>query len=183
MRLRQAVLHPQLVLKRLAQNLAEKKHAKARTQDDLDGDLDEEAIKKLLNSYSGTDGKEGSQAEGGAYQSQVLQALLDGEEEEDECVICFEAVTSPVLLPKCLHKGCRDCIVALLGQYEERGEDVCSIDFLLPVPSAYHSSPSVSLPDLQHWSYRHRGSDDRSKGEETLPSQKINVHHLQSPLL
>lgn len=126
MRLRQAVLHPQLVLKRLAQNLAEKKKLKGRTQSDIDGELDEEGIKKLLDSYSGTDKEEEGGRREGAYPSQVLQALLDGDEEVDECVICFEALTSPVVLPKCFHKGCRECIEELLGQYEERGEDVSS---------------------------------------------------------
>lgn len=92
MRLRQAVLHPELVLKRLAHNLEEKKKTKGRSRADLDGDLDEESIKKLIGNY----GKRGE--ESGAYQSQVLQDLLasqDADEEEAaECVICMEVRVS-----------------------------------------------------------------------------------------
>ena len=70
MRLRQAVLHPGLVLSRLAHNLEEKKKLKGRSLADLEGDLDDESIKKLIGNY-------GKRGEGDhVYQTQVLQDLL-----------------------------------------------------------------------------------------------------------
>jgi len=95
MRLRQAVLHPTLVLKRLKENLAAKgKARKAATDDDDDldlthGMLDDTAIQKLIERYSASKDGEGPD-------EKLLQELLEPKEEGDaveddsECMLCME---------------------------------------------------------------------------------------------
>lgn len=86
MRLRQAVLHPSLVLKRLSQNLEANKKLKGRSASDRAGDIDEEAIKALISGY----GKGGG-----------LDALLDDDDQQSqECAVCFD-VSLPLKQVRC----------------------------------------------------------------------------------
>ena len=96
MRLRQAVLHPTLVLKRLKENLAAKGKARKAADNDDDDDLDlthgmldDTAIQKLIERYSAS--KDGSGPD-----EKLLQELLEPQEEGDavendsECMLCME---------------------------------------------------------------------------------------------
>lgn len=88
MRLRQAVLHPHLVLKRLVSNLKANKAIKGRSALELQGDLDEDAIRKMIVGY-GEDGD-------GSYAKGVLEGILgEGDDKDDEgeiepCMICMD---------------------------------------------------------------------------------------------
>jgi DNA repair protein RAD5 len=96
MRLRQAVLHPTLVLKRLKENLAAQgKSRKAADTDDLEiatGDIDDYAIQKMIEKYSAS--------KDGTFGDEVLEGLLEPKEEGDiveddsECILCFEVSVS-----------------------------------------------------------------------------------------
>lgn len=134
MRLRQAVLHPGLVLKRLSQNLAANKKLKGRTKAEKLADVEEEGIKLLIESYGGRVQSSSKAGEG----------TVDDTEEDpvDDCIICLEvspdsrlwgrmlirvilqALVAPVQMTKCDHKACRECIEAVLAQYEEQGDEV-----------------------------------------------------------
>lgn len=80
MRLRQAVLHPSLVLKRLRQNLEASKQQTGKSKEDKAADAEEEVIEKLLASFSA-----------GRYSSQVKASQLpDLDEDAPECCICSD---------------------------------------------------------------------------------------------
>ncbi|KAI5480346.1 hypothetical protein MNV49_000921 [Pseudohyphozyma bogoriensis] len=111
MRLRQAVLHPQLVLKRLAQNVAESKR-KNRTDAERAADLEDASIVKLITNYGG----------GSAQTVDELSQEVEAEEEE-ECCICHDVAETPVYMPKCGHVACRECAMAHFAEQEERGEE------------------------------------------------------------
>ncbi|ORY91570.1 SNF2 family N-terminal domain-domain-containing protein [Leucosporidium creatinivorum] len=120
MRLRQAVLHPQLVLNRLNANLKANSLLKNRTAAQKEGDLDEKSIRDLILQYGGAADGRGSYAKG------VLEGLLgegeDGEEEE-MCMVCLDSPEERVYLPGCFHSGCKACVLDYFSQAEERGEE------------------------------------------------------------
>jgi DNA repair protein RAD5 len=99
MRLRQAVLHPTLVLKRLKENLAAQgKARKDADADDLEaatGGIDDYAIQKMIEKYSAS--KDGS------FGDEVLDGLLEPKEEGDvveddsECMLCLEVSLSTLI--------------------------------------------------------------------------------------
>lgn len=78
MRLRQAVLHPSLLLKKLAQNLAESK-GKPKTDDEVVAEVAEKSIQSLVEAYGGI-----SKDEVVNLLSQTAEPSLLG------CCICFE---------------------------------------------------------------------------------------------
>lgn len=85
MRLRQAVLHPSLVLKRLSSNLEANK-GKDRTEEEEAADIDDEAIKKMITDYA---------TAGGAFAKSALDDILQGDEEDviefvGQCMICLD---------------------------------------------------------------------------------------------
>lgn len=84
-RLRQAVLHPTLVLKRLNLNIKERRGGKARTTEEKELDAEDAAIKKLLDRYA--------VGSGNGAGSQVIEELLakgEDDNEVEECLICNE---------------------------------------------------------------------------------------------
>lgn len=120
MRLRLAVLHPSLVLKRLLQNLADAKAGNGRTKAERENDLDEAEIVKLITAYA--------KGESDGPASQVMQDLLDrasGDGEEDvQCGVCFEPSDSPVTLPLCGHSACRLCVLSHFAICEDESQQV-----------------------------------------------------------
>lgn len=86
MRLRQAVLHPTLVLSRLTSNIEANK-GKHRTEAEQEGDLDEESIKDLITGYTAANGAD----------AKALLASLgkdDDLEAEGQCMICLDVSRS-----------------------------------------------------------------------------------------
>lgn len=96
------------------------KNLKGRSSADREGDLDDEAIKKMITGYAGS--VEGTDA------TQVVKGLLDAElEDEDlatDCMLCLDVAEAPVFLPGCMHSGCRDCVLAHFAAAEEAGDEV-----------------------------------------------------------
>ncbi|KAG0140819.1 hypothetical protein CROQUDRAFT_83943 [Cronartium quercuum f. sp. fusiforme G11] len=96
-RLRQAVLHPSLVLRKLGIKMTE----------DV-GENERELLERLLKEYG---------AEGGGFagdQVDKLKKVLEGEVTdglEDECVMCLDVMDSRVFLP-CMHSFCKACLMA-----------------------------------------------------------------------
>ncbi|SCV70982.1 BQ2448_3744 [Microbotryum intermedium] len=109
MRLRQAVLHPSLVLKRLEANLREK------------GDADERAIQQRIIKYLG------SSSLADAMLDEATNGVLEPAEEEEEghtdCMVCGDLIAQPVWLPDCGHSGCRACVTQHFYNCEEKGEE------------------------------------------------------------
>ncbi|KAM0747434.1 hypothetical protein T439DRAFT_305206 [Meredithblackwellia eburnea MCA 4105] len=106
MRLRQAVLHPSLILKRLLQNLNESKNNKKRCASDIEAEKEEMEIYKLIAQYS-----------------ENVGALTADEIEEKACNICEDLSASAVDFPKCSHTFCRDCIAGELSRLMEQGQE------------------------------------------------------------
>ncbi|EKM61408.1 uncharacterized protein PHACADRAFT_111980 [Phanerochaete carnosa HHB-10118-sp] len=137
MRLRRAVLHPGLVLKD-SDDLA--KASADSTFIDLRG-----MIQSYIDNASGSSTPQAANDDGetkpdigkggNAYAEDVLNNL--GQEEEAECPICMDVMQSPVLIPGCLHQGCKDCITACLQQCIDRGKEGCC-------PTCFHEPVSES---------------------------------------
>lgn len=101
MRLRQAVLHPLLVLKKM-KSMVSQKHE------------DTSIFGQMLKEYTNSAATANSFA---ASQFRDLEKKLMGEEadqvEEQECVLCLDVMDSRVYLP-CMHAFCKDCIMAYI---------------------------------------------------------------------
>ncbi|PIL31409.1 hypothetical protein GSI_06110 [Ganoderma sinense ZZ0214-1] len=108
MRLRRAVLHPNLVLSSSNSGRAEKSSANSGTID----------VKELIQRFG-----EGENvvSDSKVYAESVLANL--GQEEDAECPICFDVMETPTILPECMHQCCKDCIVAFIEKCREKGED------------------------------------------------------------
>ncbi|GAA5841303.1 hypothetical protein JCM9279_000609 [Rhodotorula babjevae] len=126
MRLRQAVLHPSLVLKRLKENLRAQGIKRAVADSDLADEHEDVAIERLIERYM-RGAKSGKEAE------KAIEELLEpkGEVEgEGECMLCMEPVEVPVWLPHCDHSGCKGCVLQHFVDCQDAGEParcpVCS---------------------------------------------------------
>ncbi|PSS29648.1 hypothetical protein PHLCEN_2v2796 [Hermanssonia centrifuga] len=112
MRLRRAVLHPSLVLSSIANEI----------KPEGSGSVDVNAMIKSFVSGDSLDGK------GNAFAKDVLNSL--GQDENVECPICFDVMDSPMIIPGCLHKCCKDCIAAFLESCADKKEEgrcpICS---------------------------------------------------------
>ncbi|KAG6851386.1 hypothetical protein H0H93_005784 [Arthromyces matolae] len=108
MRLRRAVLHPNLVL------TADDERALSPAKD---GTLD---VNDLIQRFAHAgEGEEDSDKR--TFAEEVLAKLSDAEAEE--CPICLDAMEMPMIIPGCLHQCCKDCILAHLASCEERREE------------------------------------------------------------
>ncbi|PWN49493.1 hypothetical protein IE53DRAFT_380504 [Violaceomyces palustris] len=122
MRLRQAVCHPLLVLKGDKASGDDESQARSVFFSDSEGSED---LRRLVTRFQ----TRGEGEETDAYSAQVLEQLIraqDGEggsEEEDECPICFETKMATCYLPKCMHSGCKECILSFLQGCEDREEE------------------------------------------------------------
>ncbi|KPV77426.1 uncharacterized protein RHOBADRAFT_51281 [Rhodotorula graminis WP1] len=126
MRLRQAVLHPSLVLKRLKENLRAQGIKRAVVDSELADEHEDVAIERLIERYM-RGAKSGKEAE------RAIEELLEpkGEVEgEGECMLCMEPVEVPVWLPHCDHSGCKGCVLQHFVDCQDAGEParcpVCS---------------------------------------------------------
>ncbi|BGP07126.1 DNA helicase rad5 [Rhodotorula toruloides] len=127
MRLRQAVLHPSLVLKRLKENLRAKGLNRTAIDDDpiaQAGELEETAIQRLIERYTA-----GLASQGVAEGTQdAIDELLEVKDEGDadeagiECMLCMEPVEVPVWLPGCGHSGCKGCVLQHFVDCQDAGE-------------------------------------------------------------
>ncbi|KAG6911323.1 hypothetical protein DXG01_000994 [Tephrocybe rancida] len=107
MRLRRAVLHPNLVLTR--------EDARALSPAG-DGAID---VNDLIRQFADADKTEG--IDKNTFAEEVLAKLADTETEE--CPICLDVMETPMIIPGCMHQCCKDCILAHLATCEERHEE------------------------------------------------------------
>ncbi|KAH9929764.1 SNF2 family N-terminal domain-containing protein [Fomitopsis serialis] len=105
MRLRRAVLHPNLVLS------SDNEGIKASSA----GAVDVDALIKQFDEGNNSPSDNKVFAEG-------VLANLEGEEER-ECPICFDVMDTPTIIPNCLHQSCKDCIIAFIETCREKGEE------------------------------------------------------------
>ncbi|KAH9849280.1 SNF2 family N-terminal domain-containing protein [Lenzites betulinus] len=118
MRLRRAVLHPNLVLSP-SDSAAPKAPAGS-------GAID---LNELIQRFGKGDNAAG---DSNVYAEGVLANL--GQEENAECPICFDVMETPTILPDCMHQCCKDCIVAFIERCREKDEDgKCPTCFRGPV--------------------------------------------------
>ncbi len=154
MRLRQAVLHPSLVLKRLKENLRIRQAQRAAGHGDSEdadggvGPIEDVAIQRMIERYIAGSADAGSEAAA----SQVIDEMLDIDSshgvkpELGECMLCMEVssrmgvwcpdvdalnsftfgqpVEVPVWMPVCQHIGCKGCVLQHLTDCQDAGEAV-----------------------------------------------------------
>ncbi|KAI0652443.1 SNF2 family N-terminal domain-containing protein [Trametes meyenii] len=106
MRLRRAVLHPNLVLSS-GDTVAPKAPAGSGAVD----------VDELIQRFGQG---ENSAGDSKVYAEGVLANL--GQEENAECPICFDVMETPTILPDCMHQCCKDCIIAFIESCREKGE-------------------------------------------------------------
>ncbi|OSD03366.1 hypothetical protein PYCCODRAFT_1366011 [Trametes coccinea BRFM310] len=107
MRLRRAVLHPNLVLS-----------SNDSTTSKAPSGSNAVDVKELIERFGKGDNVAG---ESKVYAEGVLANL--GQEEDAECPICFDVMETPAILPNCMHQCCKDCIVAFIESCREKGEE------------------------------------------------------------
>ncbi|RPD82238.1 hypothetical protein L226DRAFT_541643 [Lentinus tigrinus ALCF2SS1-7] len=107
MRLRRAVLHPNLVLS--------SNEGVAPKAPSGNGAVD---VKDLIQKFGEGENTVGDNK---VYAEGVLANLA--QEEDVECPICFDVMETPAILPECMHQCCKDCIIAFIEKCRERGED------------------------------------------------------------
>ncbi|KAG1896321.1 SNF2 family N-terminal domain-containing protein [Suillus fuscotomentosus] len=108
MRLRQAVLHPDLVTD-TSDGIVTKPSGHSK-----DGAID---MDTLLNDISEGDSESGLKA---AYAESVL-ANLDMSNDA-ECPICLDVMQTPSIIPPCMHQCCKECIISYLATCTDKGE-------------------------------------------------------------
>ncbi|KAJ7044998.1 DNA repair protein RAD5 [Mycena alexandri] len=108
MRLRRAVLHPNLVLS------ADDERS---VPDDGGETVDvNELIKRFAN-----DDKAGEGSSNVFAQNALKNLEMD--EADAECPMCMDVMESPMIIPECMHRCCKDCIVTYCASAEEKGEE------------------------------------------------------------
>ncbi|KAG2050647.1 hypothetical protein BDR06DRAFT_960022 [Suillus hirtellus] len=108
MRLRQAVLHPDLVTD-TSDGIETKPSGHSK-----DGAID---VDTLMNDISEGDSGSGLKA---AYAESVL-ANLDMSNDA-ECPICLDVMQTPSIIPPCMHQCCKECIISYLATCTDKGE-------------------------------------------------------------
>ncbi|KZO93169.1 hypothetical protein CALVIDRAFT_486163 [Calocera viscosa TUFC12733] len=158
MRLRQAVLHPALIGGR-------------KEGLDIEADLD---VNNLIAQFAkGDRGPDVGTANGDAFAKNVLDDLIaaqnDDEGNSDECPICLEIMDPPMIVPNCMHRTCRDCIVGHLRSCESKGEEgFCPVCRTAPVREA----------DLLEVIHKHNRITDR---DSTPTAQTGNGNTAEPP--
>ncbi|KIP11786.1 hypothetical protein PHLGIDRAFT_83110 [Phlebiopsis gigantea 11061_1 CR5-6] len=121
MGLRRAVLHPSLVLK-------DAEHAAKFNADQAFVDV-QNMVRNYVDLTASSDDESTPTGEAApkpngdksnTYAEDVLASL--GQEDAAECPICLDVMQSPVIIPGCLHQGCKDCITAFLQQCADKGQ-------------------------------------------------------------
>lgn len=107
MRLRQAVLHPALVLKSISN----------RAETTGETTPEDRAIKALIVKYCA--------GESSTADSEAVMKDLGVDDEAETCFWCNSTVVSPVKLP-CGHRGCKECVLNTFAAQSAEGQEVHS---------------------------------------------------------
>ncbi|GAA6046444.1 hypothetical protein JCM3770_004927 [Rhodotorula araucariae] len=177
MRLRQAVLHPSLVLKRLKENLRMAGIKRTAIDDDAPvplGEFEDIAIQRLIERYM-RGAKSGKEAERAI--EELLEPKGEAEEGEGECMLCMEAVEIPVWLPHCGHSGCKGCVLQHFIDCQDAGEPA-----RCPVCSAGPLTER-ELAELQHADGTRPTSSQRNHtaGKGKKPAYTVETVTTSSP--
>ncbi|KAF8204424.1 DNA repair protein RAD5 [Mycena galopus ATCC 62051] len=85
--------------------------------EDAEGTVDvNELIKRFAN-----DGQEGEGGGNVFAQNAINDLQID--EADAECPICMDVMQCPMIIPQCMHRCCKDCLVTSCANAEERGEE------------------------------------------------------------
>ncbi|KAJ6520356.1 RAD5-like protein [Mycena sanguinolenta] len=142
MRLRRAVLHPNLVLS----------SSDERTlPEDAEGTVD---VNDLIKRFANDDQEEGTV---NVFAQNALNDIQI-DEADAECPICMDIMQSPMIIPECMHRCCKECMLTCCATAEERGEELhcptCSrgplkeadlIEVFRPPQSSQDPEPHVIL--------------------------------------
>ncbi|KAH7922804.1 hypothetical protein BV22DRAFT_1016617 [Leucogyrophana mollusca] len=109
MRLRRAVLHPDLVVD--PDDVDEKPNSGSK-----DGTIDVDAIIENLSEEDAS-----AKTSKKVFAESVLATLKDTD--NGECPICLDVMETPAIIPTCMHQCCKDCIVSYLATCAEREEE------------------------------------------------------------
>ncbi|WAQ86001.1 hypothetical protein PtA15_6A631 [Puccinia triticina] len=117
MRLRQAVLHPSLVLKKI-------KWSKGQSDDDA------KTIGNIMKDYENSTDSSFAANQWKDLEKRLKGKKGDGEVEEQECVMCLDVMDSRVFLP-CMHAFCKECIMSYIENKagEETTCPTCEVAF------------------------------------------------------
>ncbi|KAJ6486097.1 DNA repair protein RAD5 [Mycena vitilis] len=146
MRLRRAVLHPNLVLSSDDQ--------RSLPREDGEETVD---VNELIKRFANDEETGESSGSSNVFAQNTLKDLqLD--EADAECPMCMDVMQSPMIIPECMHRCCKDCIVTYCANLEERGEEprcpTCShgpfkeadlIEVFRPPKSSQDPQPDVVL--------------------------------------
>ncbi|KAH9486419.1 DNA repair protein RAD5 [Psilocybe cubensis] len=106
MRLRRAVLHPSLVLG---------KEDEEHSTFPQDGGK-KVTINELIEKFA--DGEQAGDGNSSAFVEHFVTNLSGND--LAECPICFNEMEIPMVIPRCMHQFCKDCIVSYIGICEEK---------------------------------------------------------------
>ncbi|KAJ7242607.1 P-loop containing nucleoside triphosphate hydrolase protein [Mycena haematopus] len=107
MRLRRAVLHPNLVLS---------SDDERTLPEDGEGTVD---VNDLIKRFAENE----QEGEGSNVFAQNALNDIEIDEADAECPICMDIMQSPMIIPQCMHRCCKDCIVTCCASAKERGEE------------------------------------------------------------
>ncbi|KAJ7642840.1 SNF2 family N-terminal domain-containing protein [Mycena rosella] len=141
MRLRRAVLHPNLVLASDDQRAL---------PEDGDGSVD---VNELIKRFAQNTNSQTGEASANVFAQNALENLdLDGA--DSECPLCLDVIQSPMVIPECMHRFCKDCIVAHVANSDDSKCPSCGrgpiqetdlIELFRPPTSSQDPQPSVLL--------------------------------------
>ncbi|KAF7302925.1 DNA repair protein [Mycena kentingensis (nom. inval.)] len=110
MRLRRAVLHPNLVIAADDDRL--------KNLDGLGPAPTQVNVNDLIKRFSNGDDGESVNV----FAQKALENL-DVSEEDAECPVCLDVMEAPMVIPECMHRCCKDCIVTLCATADEQGKE------------------------------------------------------------
>ncbi|KAG8924089.1 DNA helicase rad5 [Tulasnella sp. 417] len=117
MKLRQAVLHPSLIRRRL---LTDEETQEDAMETNAEGDGKNIDVDALIDQFS----LGAAQEEVQESKTFAIGVLKDLESiETQECPLCLDTVQDPMLVPECHHALCKECIVDLIQDQEAKGNE------------------------------------------------------------
>jgi DNA repair protein RAD5 len=121
MRLRQAVCHPLLVLKKPNKKDVQEDVEEEAVELDEEGEVESE-LKRLVSEYQrGLDLEDGDDGVEAADVDELTDLLEKQHDSFEECPFCLEEKTEVCFMP-CRHAGCRTCIMAHMELCEGKDE-------------------------------------------------------------
>ncbi|KAJ7606862.1 SNF2 family N-terminal domain-containing protein [Roridomyces roridus] len=185
MRLQRAVLHLHLVLSADDE----------RTVPDSGGSMD---VNEMIERFANDDVEEGS-SNGNVFAQKALENL-DLDKADSECPICTDVMASPMLVPECMHRFCKDCLndfrsstkldVLVRNLRQLREQDPCFRVVVFSQFTSFLDLIQIVLKRERFENYRFDGSMDVKKRGVALdefreptrrPKVLVMIPYLTSP--